>query len=188
MTFGAIGFVGSIIISLIVLFSTYSKVGDSGFGHSCTGSCANLTWQTVVSHITLVLSYLSIAAIVIGVLMIIAVNAKAKKVQQPLPAQPQPYNPTNPMQATVAMPVPTAAAQPRNMKHLVIRILASIAAFFISTSIVITVIADSVMKASSKTTNQQGHIFAYIIIFAYPLAGGFSAYFTNKYLKKRFGD
>jgi hypothetical protein len=130
----------------------------------------------------------SIAAIVLGILMIIAINAKTKKVQQPLPAQPQPYDPTVSMQAAAAMPVPAAIAQPRNMKHLVIRVLASIAAFFISTSIVVVVIADSVMKASSKTTNQQGHIFAYIIIFAYPLIGGFSAYLTNKYLKKRFGD
>lgn len=176
MTYGVIGFVSCLVVSLVVLFSTYSKAGSS----NCTGSCANLTWQKDVAHIAVVLSYISVAAIVAGVLMIIAVSVKNKKTK-PLPAQPQPYDP-NTIQATI--PTPTAVAQPRNIKHLVIRILASIAAFFISTSIVIVLIANGVMKDSDK--KQQGHLFAYIILVAYPLVGGFSAYFTNKYLKKRF--
>jgi hypothetical protein len=182
MTFGAIGFVCSIVLSLSTLFSVYSKVGSSSFDN-CTGNCKSdsLTWQTIVAHIGLVLAYVSVAAIVVGVLMMIATSLSTRKQQPAL--QPQPYNPLAPAANPVAVP-----QQPDKVKHLVIRVLASIAAFFISTSIVVNVIADSVMKASSKTTGQQGHIFAYIIIFVYPLVGGFSAYFTNKYLKRRLGS
>jgi hypothetical protein len=183
MTYGVVGFVASIVISLATLFNVYGKVGNSGFSN-CTANCKtdSLTWQTTITHIAVVLSYISVAAIILGVLMIIVVSAKTKRTQPQTPAQPQPYNPT-----AVSTPIQATPAQPNRAKHLIIRVLASVAAFFISTSIVVVIVADSVMKASSKTTDQQGHFFAYIIIFVYPLVGGFSAYFTNKYLKKRLG-
>ena len=167
---GVIGFVSSIVLSLATVFTLYSKVGNCGFGNT-TGSCKtdNFTWQTIAAHIGLVLAYVSIAAIVIGVLMIIAVSIKAKQQQ-------------------IAVPLTGAPSPVRtiNTKRLFIKTLALIAAFFVSTFIAIMIVISIVPALSStKDTNKQGHIFAYIIIPVYPLVGGFSVYFTNKYLNKK---
>lgn len=80
MTYGVVGFVASIVMSLATLFNLYSKVGNSDFSN-CTSNCKTdiLTWQTIVTHIAIVLTYISVAAIVAGVLMTILVGAKAKK-------------------------------------------------------------------------------------------------------------
>jgi hypothetical protein len=116
-----------------------------------------------------VLAYVSIAAIVIGVLMIIAVSVKAKQQQATTPL--------------MGAPTPVRTI---NTKHLLIKTLALIAAFFVSTFIAIMVVVSVVpVFSSTKDTNKQGHIFAYIIIPVYPLVGGFSVYFTNKYLNKK---
>lgn len=161
MTIGVIGFVISIVISLATLFTVYSKVGNISFG-DCTGMCKtdNFGWESITAHIGVVLEYASLATIVVGALTMIAASILIKKQN------------------------PALQVQPRT-KHLVLRVLASIAAFFISNSIIAVLIANSILKASPKTADQPGHIVAYIFIFAYPLVGGFSAYFTNKYLKKR---
>jgi hypothetical protein len=177
MIVGVSGFVIGFILSIASLFGIYDKVGDSSF--NCTKNCTtdSLSWQTITAPIGLVITYVSIVITIVGVVLMIAASIQAKK-QQPVPAVP--YNPTLPTATPLA-----PAEQRRNVTQLVIRILASIAAFFITTSIAVTVVSSLVMKDSSKTINQQGHLFAYIIIVVYPLVGGFSAYFTNKYLKQR---
>jgi hypothetical protein len=75
---GAIGFTVCSVISLITLFSVYGKAGSNGLGNNCTGSCINLTWQTVIGHAALILSYLALAVMLAGALIKIAASRDKK--------------------------------------------------------------------------------------------------------------
>ncbi len=161
---GVIGFVAGIILSFVILLPLYSKVGECTSG---TNTCSdNFTAERVGAKLVSVLMYVSLAAIVSGVVMMIATSVRAK--QQVVGAQ-------------IAPP-----KNPKLVKHLIIKTLAFVVAFFVGGSIV-SMIVVSVVPAlfPSKDTHEQGRIFAYIIIVFYPLVGGFAVYLTNKWLKKK---
>ena len=165
MVGGVIGFVAGIILSLVILLPLYGKVGECTSG---TNTCSdNFTAEQIGAKLVSVLMYVSLAAIVSGVVMMIATSVKGKQ-QQVVERQAVP--PKN----------------PKLVKHLIIKTLAYVVAFFVAGSIVSLIVVSLVPALfPSKNTDEQGHIFAYIIIVFYPLAGGFAVYLTNKWLKKR---
>jgi hypothetical protein len=161
---GVIGFVAGIILSFVILLPLYSKVGECTSG---TNTCSdNFTAEQIGAKLVSVLMYVSLAAIVAGVVMMIASSVKAKQ------------------QAAVAQVTP--ASNSKAVKHLVIKTLAFVVAFFIGGSIVSLIVVNLVPALfPSKNTNEQGRIFAYLIIVFYPLAGALAIYLTNKWLKKK---
>ena len=164
MVGGVIGFVAGIILSFVILLPLYGKVGECTSG---TNTCSdNFTAEQVGAKLVSVLMYVSLASIVSGVVMMIATSVKAK--QQVVEAQIVP--PKN----------------PKLVKHLMIKMLAYVLAFFVGGSIVSLIVVSLVPALfPSKKTDEQGHIFAYIIIVFYPLVGGFAVYLTNKWLNKK---
>lgn len=164
MVGGVIGFVAGIILSFVILLPLYGKVGECTSG---TNTCSdNFTAEQVGAKLVSVLMYLSLAAIVSGVVMMIATSVKAK--QQVMGAQIAP------------------SKNPKSVKHLIIKTLAYVIAFFVGGSIVSLIVVSLVPALfPSKNTDEQGHIFAYIIIVFYPLVGALAIYLTNKWLKKK---
>lgn len=160
---GGIGFGAGIILSLVILLPLYSKVGECV---SAKDACSSdFAAERIGARLVSVLMYLSLVAFVTGVVMMIVVGVKSKQQALGTPAAP--------------------AINPKTVKHLTIKILAFVTAFFIGGSIVSLIIARLVPAIySSKDVDQLGHIFAYMIIVFYPLAGGFAVYITNKWLKK----
>ncbi len=80
----------------------------------------------------------------------------------------------------------TPAPNSKAVKHLIIKVLVFVAAFFIGGSIVSLIVGELVPALfPSKNTNEQGHILAYMIIVFYPLAGASAVYLTNKWLKRK---
>jgi len=166
LTYGAIGFIVSIAAPMLVLPSVYDKAETSGLASACTTSCVDLTWQKALINIAAFIFYSSIATVLAGTIMTFTIDAKTKKEKQ-------------------AAPLSDNEPRQRNITHLLVRITADVAAFFVSTFIVVAIIAGGITKGTSKNMTQQSHLFAYVIIFAYPLVGGLSAYFTDRYIKKR---
>lgn len=163
MVGGVIGFVSGILLSFVILLPLYSKVGECTSGTNCPDS---FTAERVGAKLVSVLMYVSLAAIVAGVVMMIATSVKAK-------------------QRAVGLQT-TPTSNPNTVKHLIIKTLAYVVAFFVGGSIVSLVVASLIPAlSSSKGTDQQGHTFAYLIIVFYPLAGGLAVYLTNKWLKNR---
>jgi|GEM_PF-2896829 len=164
MVGGVIGFVAGIILSFVILLPLYGKVGECTSG---TNTCSdNFTAEQVGAKLVSVLMYVSLAAIVSGVVMMIATSVKGK--QQVVGTQ-------------IAPP-----KNPKLVKHLIIKTLAFVVAFFVGGSIVSLIVVSLVPALfPSKDTNEQGRIFAYIIIIFYPLVGGLAVYLTNKWLKKK---
>lgn len=161
---GVVGFVAGIILSFVILLPLYGKVGECTSG---TNTCSdNFTAEQVGAKLVSVLMYVSLAAIITGVVMMIASSVKAKQ------------------QAMVTQVTPVANS--KAVKHLVIKSLAYVVAFFVGGSIISLIVVELVPALfPSKNTDEQGHIFAYIIIVFYPLAGALAVYLTNKWLKKK---
>ncbi len=163
---GVVGFVAGKILSFVILLPLYSKVGECASGNNTCPN--NFTAEQVGAKLVSVLMYVSLAAIVVGVVMMIASNVKAKQ------------------QATVTQVTPVSNS--KTVKHLIIKALAYVVAFFVGGSIVSLIVVELVPALfPSKNTDEQGHIFAYIIIVFYPLAGALAIYLTNKWLKKKLG-
>ncbi len=164
MVGGVIGFVAGIILSFVILLPLYSKVGECTSG---TTTCSdNFTTERIGAKLVSVLMYASLAAIVTGVVMMIATSVKGK--QQVAGTQ---FAPTK---------------NSKLVKHLITKTLAFIVAFFVGGSIVSLIVVSLVPALfPSKDTNEQGRISAYIIIVFYPLVGGFAVYPMDKWLKKK---
>ena len=161
MIYGIVGFGGSLVLSVIILINIYAKVG------SCLASCNadGLIWQTYLSAIAYALGFGSIVVVELGLLMMVMVYIAAQARQ----------------------PRAKAAKDHKKLKYLMLRILASGVAFFVSTSILIVIVSQLVAMVSPGSVDQQSQIFAYVIVFSYPLVGGFSAYCTYMFLKERLG-
>jgi len=161
---GVIGFVAGIILSFVILLPLYSKVGECASG---TNTCPdNFTAEQVGAKLVSVLMYVSLAAIISGVVMMIVTSVRAKQ------------------QATLMQA--TTVSSSRTVKHLVIKTLAYVVAFFAAGSIISLVVVNLVPTLfSSKSIYEQGRIFAYIIIVLYPLVGAFAIYLANKWLNKK---
>jgi disulfide bond formation protein DsbB len=161
---GVIGLASGMILYFVILLLAYGNANECLSG---TNTCSdNDTMIQVGANLAPVLTYVSLIAIVTGVVMIIATSVKGK--QQVAGKQ-------------IAPP-----KNPKLVKRLIIKTLAFATAFFV-VGFIVSLIVASLASAlfPARDTSEQGRIFAYLIIVLYPLIGGFAVYLTNKWLNKK---
>lgn len=164
---GVVGFILGLLVSLLVLFPLYSKEAVQGDCAVATSTCAHsLRVASIAGKSVAVVSYISIAAVTVGLVLYIIASSKDKLSLSAAQVTPKP--------------------NPRAGWHLLISIVASIVAFFIGGSIVAFALSFLIPPADpTQDITSQIHLVTYLVIIFYPLAGALAVYFTNKWLKKK---